>query len=43
LDEKAKEFDANFAVTEENGVCYLFEIRKSAIGNLPNSGGHLEA
>jgi len=28
LDEKAKEFDAYFLVTEGNGICYQFETRK---------------
>ena len=28
LDEKAKEFDAYFLVTEKNGICYQFETRK---------------
>ena len=28
LDEKAKEFDAYFLVTEANGICYQFEVKK---------------
>lgn len=34
LDEKAKEFDAYFLVTEANGICYQFEIRKLGQGYL---------
>lgn len=43
LDEQAKEFDADFTVTQGNGICYQFETGKSAKHHLPIQDSQLEA
>ncbi len=43
LDEKAKEFDAYFLMTEGNGICYQFETRKFGGSYLSINERHREA